>query len=274
MLSQNIETGKPGLHEQFEYQSEHGDAVMFHIPVGFENSSDYLDIFFEGGLYAAINVYVDEDLGNCFRSLVSSFDDNKFYEIDYTTEGHLQRPALLENLISPDEKRELVLLLAPVKKRLANPALFEKPIEISPDSITVEENEAMNPVLWSRDVSLDRLIPINNPHYRLLDSGEVEYTGWISTRVLSTGIEVKLSYRVDIEYRVDFESMGYGYGDTEGSMRFYHGIELSYPFGVNTGQRSYMLTNEAISFSQPIFHDKYNFPGRGRIYRDKYNTVS
>ena len=64
MLSQNIETGKPGLHEQFEYQSEHGDAVMFHIPVGFENSSDYLDIFFEGGLYAAINVYVDEDLGN------------------------------------------------------------------------------------------------------------------------------------------------------------------------------------------------------------------
>lgn len=57
--------------------------------------------------------------------------------------------------------------------------------------------------------------------------------------------------------------MGYGYGDTEGSMRFYHGIELSYPFGVNTGQRSYMLTNEAISFSQPIFHDKYNFPGPG-----------
>lgn len=66
----------------------------------------------------AINVYVDEDLGNCFRSLVSSFDDNKFYEIDYTTEGHLQRPALLENLISPDEKRELVLLLAPVKSGL------------------------------------------------------------------------------------------------------------------------------------------------------------
>jgi hypothetical protein len=36
---------------------------------------------------------------------------------------------MLENLISPDSQRELVSLLVPVKKRLADPALFDKPIE-------------------------------------------------------------------------------------------------------------------------------------------------
>lgn len=275
VLSQDIKTGTPGLHEQFEYQTGNSEAVMLHVTDNFVNDSDYLDISFEGGLYAAANIYVDEDLGTCFRLLIRSFDDNKFYEIDYTQDGNLRHPALLENLISPDEKRELVSLLVPVKKRLANPALFDMPVEIFSDSITIEEVEAQNPVLWERDVPLDKLIPINNPHYRVLESGEVEYTGWISTRVLSTDTTVKLPFRVDIEYRVDFDSMGYGYGDSEGSIIFYHGNELSYPYGVNTGNHTTnMMTSEAISFSQPVFHDRYNLPKRGKIKRDEYNAVT
>ncbi|MDD4494340.1 MAG: MerR family transcriptional regulator [Eubacteriales bacterium] len=274
-LSRDIRTGAPGLHEQFEYQTRNSEAVMLRLPDNFINDSDYLDFSFKGGLFAAANVYVDEDLGACFRSLIGSFDDNKFYEIDYMPDGNLRHPALLENLISPDEKRELVSLLVPVKKRLADPALFDKPVEIPPDSITIEEIEAQSPVLWEKDVPLDKLIPINSPHYKLLDSGEVEYTGWISTRVLSTDTTVKLPYRVDIEYRVDFDSMGYGYGDSEGSIIFYHGNDLSYPNGVNTGNHTTnMLTSEAISFCQPVFHDRFNLPKRGKIKRDAYNAVT
>lgn len=275
VLSRDIKTGTPGLHEQFEYQTDNSEVVMLRVPDDFANDSDYLDISFESGLFATANVYVDDDLGACFRSLIGSFDDNKFYEIDYTPDGNLRHPALLENLISPDEKRELVLLLVSVKKRFADPALFDKPVEISPDSITIEEIEAQNSVLWKREVPLDKLIPINNPHYKVLDSGEVEYTGWISTRVLSTDTAVKLPYRVDIEYRVDFDSYGYGYGDSEGSIIFYHGNNLSYPYGVNTGNHTTnMLISEAISFCQPIFYDRFNLPKRGKIKHDEYNTVT
>ncbi len=134
--------------------------------------------------------------------MVGSFDDNPFYEIDYTHEGGLRRPALLENLISPDERRDLVSLLVPLKRRMANPACFEKPTELPAGSITIEEIQARNPVLWETDVPLDKVSPINNPHYRILENGEAEYTGWISTRVLNTNVSVKLPFRVDTEFRL------------------------------------------------------------------------
>lgn len=50
--------------------------------------------------------------------------------IDYTHSGELRHPAMLETLISPDEKRELVALLVPVKKRMADPMLFDPPEEV------------------------------------------------------------------------------------------------------------------------------------------------
>jgi len=79
-----------------------------------------------------------------------------------------------------------VSLLVPVKKRLADPALYDNPYEVP--GITLAEIEAANPVLWTVDVPFDNLKPINNPGYKILDNGELEYTGWISTRVLSTDV--------------------------------------------------------------------------------------
>lgn len=263
-----ISSGEAGRHEQFEFQTEAGDIIILRIDDAFVNDSPFLDYTFDGGLFAAANVYLDEDLGQRFRSLVSSFDSNKYYEIDYRHDGSLRHEAMLENLISPDEKRELVSLLVPVKKRLANPALFDNPEELEPDAVELEEIEKQNPVLWDVNVPLDKLTPINRPHYRVLDTGEVEYTGWISTRVLSTNVEVKLPFRVDIEYRVDFDSARFGYGDSEGSIRFYHGPDLSYVFGVNMGNNpDERLSEEAIRFHQPVFKDYYNFPKRGKIDR-------
>lgn len=236
---------------------------------------------------------MDEDLGEQFRRLVKSFDDNPFYEIDYTHEGKLCRPALIENLISPDEKRELVNLFVPVKKRLANPSLFGKPVELLPDAVSITEIEAQNPVLWKVDVPLDSLTPINNPHYRILENGELEYTGWINTRVLDTNVAVKLPFRVDMEFRLGENDEQFGYGADEGCILFYHGENsdrysggisvrnLSQTsFGINMGNQppenltKESLRREAITFRQPVFLDLYDFPGRGGIHATGYNQVT
>ncbi|MDD4495164.1 MAG: MerR family transcriptional regulator [Eubacteriales bacterium] len=271
LQQQNIGNDAPGRHERFEYQTEAGDVMIQHVPSDFANDSEYLDFVFDGGLFTSVNVYLDEDLGDRFRSLVKSFDDNKYYQIDYQNDGELRHPTLLENLISPDDKRELVSLLVPVKKRMADPALFDPPEEIT--GITLEEIEAANPTLWEIDVPLDKLTPINSPHYKVLDNGEVEYTGWISTRVLNTNVSVKLPFRVDVEFRCMSTGERFSYGDSEGSIIFYHGSELSYPFGINMGNRR-DIPEEALRFHQPIFKNRYNFNGRGRINKNEYNRLT
>lgn len=287
--SRDISHARAGQHEQFEFQTNSGEVVMLRIENDYVNDSEYMDFNFEGGLYAATNVYVDEDLGERFRSLVKSYDDNKFYEIDYVHSGELRHPALLENLISPDEKRELVCLFVPVKKRIADPLLFNRATELEFGSITVAEIEAQNPILWEVNVPFDKITPINHPHYRVLENGEAEYTGWISTRVLNTNVSVKLPFRVDIEFRLAGNDEKFGYGDHEGSIIFYHGEDTGYfsggpvgqmGFGVNMGNQASdvisekAMRTESISFRQPIFFDLYDFPGRGKINYHDHNHVT
>lgn len=143
-----IPSGKPGAHERFESRTEAGNIILLKLAETFQNNSPYLDSYWEGGLFAAANLYLDEDMHACFRGFLSAFDNNPYYEIDYTHDGRLRQEPLLEDLISPDSRRELVSLLVPVKKRLPDPRLFKAPEEIPPDSITPEEIERANPVLW------------------------------------------------------------------------------------------------------------------------------
>ncbi len=276
--ARDIPRGEAGRHELFEYQTAAGDVAILRIGEDFDNDSDYADYMFDGGLYAAANVYVDEDLGDRFRALVKSFDGNKFYEIDYNHSGELRHPTLIENLISPDEKRELVQILVPVKKRVADPGLFGEPVEIT--DISIEEIEKQNMILWTTDVPLDKLTPINNPHYKVLDSGEVEYTGWISTRVLSTNVAVKQPYRVDIEFKIYSDDQHFGYGASEDSIVFYHTNEIVAAgtsgiigYGINCGNYP-DRKNEAIRFEQPIFGNKLTFHKRGGIKYNEYNQLT
>ncbi len=268
-----ISPGHPGQHERLEFQTAAGDVEIRYIPDDYINGSIYLDYRFGGGLFAAANVYLDEDLGQRFRVLIKAFDDNKYYQIDYAGDGSLRHGAMLERLISPDDKRELVLLLVPVKKRSADSALFEKPKEIPPNAITIKEIEAQNPVLWTAEVPLDRLTPINNPHYRVLDNGEVEYVGWVIRSVLNTNISVKLPFRVDLEFR---QTTGGGSG-----MVIYHSEDTGYTtgnigkrgFGINMGNTPNQLV-QAVSFHQPIFGDYYHYPKRGAVRANELNRLT
>ncbi len=270
---------KTDYHGSFEYRENQQDVTISKIDDGFVNESGFTDFIFDGGLFAAANLYLDDDMNRSFHSMIKSFDENKFYQIDYAPDGTLRHAAMTENLISPDERRQLVALYVPIKKRIHDVSLYPKPAEVI--DITEDEIDVQNPLLWEKEAALDKITPINAPHYRVLDSGEAEYTGWISARTLNTNISVKLPFRVDIDFRVPMDDEQFGYGDSEGSIIFYHGSN-SYDggenlkimdFGINMNNSS-SCREEAVSFHQPIFHDLYNFPHRGRIKPNEYNHVT
>lgn len=263
-----------GNHRQFEFQTEAGDILMVRVLEDFVNDSEYLDYTFTGGLFAAVNVYLDEDLGQRFRSLVRELDANPYYQFAYCTGGTSRHPTLLENLISPDDKRELVAMLVPVKKRLPDPTLFDKPEEVA--DITLAEIEAANPILWTVDVPMEDLkqtLP-HNSHFLINNDGEAEFIGWILRAVLRTNVSVKLPFRIDMEFRQS------GKGKT--GVIFYHSEDIEYHFGNNARNKSFGVNmsndNEkmiqAIRFHQPIFGDGFHFPGRGAIKIDTPNRVT
>lgn len=271
----SLPLGEPGGHTHFEFQGEAGEVTLIKLSADFVNTGPYVDYQFQGGAFATINFYLDEDMRERFDSLISSFDDNAYYEIDYTHKGSLRHEALLEELCSPDGQRTLVSLLVPVKKRIPDPNLFGKPERLKTGAITMAEIEKANPVLWTQAVAMDKLIPINNPHYSITEKGEAEYISWISTRVLSTGVSVKLPFRVDITFRIGAESGGWGHGKKEESIRFHHGEDLNFLFGINmNNSMDEHMSQEAICFHQPIFGDYYQIPKIGAIKPESYNQLS
>lgn len=273
--TKGIPQGEPGLHERFEFQTYEGDVFVLRLNESFINDGDYADYVFDGGLFAVSNVYLDEDLNERFRELIKNFDSNKYYQIDYLSDGSLRHPAMLEDLISADDKRELAALLVPIKKRLANPSLFGIPEELT--GITIAELDAANPKLWAVNVELDKLTPINNPHYRITDKGEAEYTGWILTRVLNTNVEVKLPFRLDIEFRMGDDGR-FGYGAISNSIRFYHGshgLDHNYPFSVKMDNYAGTQPFEAeIRFHQPVFRDVFNFLKSIKAINNEYHRLT
>ncbi len=266
-------------HGSFEYWENEHDVMISKIADDFVNDSCFADFYFDGGLFAAANLYLDDDINQLFCSLIKSFDENKFYQIDYAPDGSMRHAAMTENLISPNERRQLVTLYVPVKKRIPDVTLYPKPVEVT--DITEGELNSQNPLLWEKEVALDRITPVNAPHYRILDSGEAEYTGWISSRTLNTNVFVKLPFKVDIDFRIPMNDEQFGYGDSEGSIIFYHGSNnydsgenlKIMDFGINVNNHS-SCREEALSFHQPIFHDLYHFPKRGVIKPNEYNHVT
>jgi hypothetical protein len=171
---------------------------------------------------------------------------------------------------SPDLQRERIELYLPIKKRRPDISLYD-PNERA-DGITPSEIEEANPVLWQTDVPMDKLEPVFDPYYRVNENGEAEYIAYIDKRLLSTNVQVKIPFRVDIEFKVDEESGRFGYGSDEGSIRFYHGNDM---FGINMENNAdSRLSKEAISFNQPGFGDYCSYPKLGKINPNAYNKLT
>ena len=266
-----IPFGTPGSHKLFEYQQ--GDAqtvIIQNIDREFINESPFVDYEFEGGLFAVGSVYVEDDIASYHERMIRSFDNNPFYEVDYRHGGHLRHESLAETVISTDSGREKVNLFLPVKRRLPDVSNYDPNQQIS--NISLSEIERANPILFEYNIPLAEITPIDNPHYRVLETGEAEYICWITHRKLSTNVSVKIPFRVDIEFKAESESERFGYGSDEGSICFYHGNNL---FGINMENKAdSRLSKEAISFNQPMLGNYFSYPKLGRINYNQYNTLS
>ena len=254
-----IPLGEPGRHEHFDFQSQESDITIIKITDDFINDSPYADYMFEGGLFAVANVYLDDDLNERFRSIISSFDDNKYYEIDYKHDGKLRHETLVESLISPDDKRELVSMFVPVKKRYADSAYYEK--GITEKSISLAELEKQNPILWSKKADFTVLAPRENSKLKLFENGDALFKQYIWPGMLPTKIQVKVPFRVDIEYRTEFSSL-----------QIIHNKAM---LVVNGGLRNDRKdSRHSITMCQPIFGDAHTVDHIGATIPNKLNTVS
>lgn len=232
----------PGNHEMFEYQDNDNDIVFLRkIDETFEGESPFLDIKFEGGLFAVSSVYIDDDIGAFHRLMINSFDTNPYYKVDYKHDGSLRNESLLETVISPDDKREKVNIYLAVKKRLPNETLYD-PIELI-ENISIDEIEKANPILWTKDFAISEKHP------------------FITWHRISTDIKVKLPFRVDFVFMLDDSTVSYASGSEEGSIIVYHGKNL---YGVNKGNYT-TQRDESITFNQPIFGNTFLYKKIGHV---------
>ncbi len=266
-----IPFGTPGSHKLFEYQMDNTRTVIIqNIDSDFNNDSPYSDYEFEGGLFAVGAIYVEDDIASFHQRMIKSFDNNPYYEVDYRHGGRLRHESLAESVISSDSMREKINIFLPVKRRLPDAEHYDSNEQIL--NISLADIERANPVLHEYDIPLTEIIPVYDPYYKVLETGEAEYICVIAARKLSTNVPVRIPFRVDIEFKAEDKSERFGYGSDEGSIRFYHGNNL---FGINMENKADSgLSKEALTFNQPILGNYFSYPGLGRIKYNEYNTLT
>jgi DNA-binding transcriptional MerR regulator len=261
VLLNGINPGSPGAHEQFEYQDDINQSVIIlAIPDDYINHSDFCDKTFDGGMFAVASVYADEDLEAFQRAVVRYFDGNPFYEIDYLHSGKPRNETLIETVISPDSTRELIDIFIPVKRRMPEVKNYKNITSIkSLNSITINEIEHENPILWTHKIPLDKLVPVykkgyESVHHEFLPNGELLFNPYVSTRYLSTDLAVRLPFRFDMEFMIKNRNMRIRHDGND--------------YTINDNNSSRMV------FMQPVFKDLHRIEEAGQIKLNEYNRVS
>lgn len=213
LILNNILRSLPGSPELFDYQDNENDAVLLRrIDDTYENDSPFIDIKFNGGLFAVGSLFVDEDIGMAYRNIIHLFDGNKYYKVDYQHDGRLRQDFFIKNVLSPNEKRERINVYLAVKKRLPDASFYE-PGERA-KNISTDEIKSANPVLWTKE------LPVNV---------EIEHK---RHGTFSTGITVQYPFRVDMIFRVGEEFIP----EYSGAGRWIPSIVMEYGdeyYGVN-----------------------------------------
>lgn len=259
-----LSLGSHGDHSMFDFQ-ESSEAhnfqsvMMIRIPEDFHNDSPYVDSHFDGGLFAVASTFVYDGIGECHDAIIKSFDDNKFYEVDYRHDGSLRHESLVETVISPDERNDKVDVFVAIKKRVAEAKYFDKMRQVA--HISIGDIECANPILQSIDIDFAEITPILNPHYEINQKGEAEYIAWVDKRVLSTNVELKMPFRVDITFRAN-----------QASLRLYHGKAA---IMVNSGEAFDLGGHKSeLHVFEPVFGTLSKYKGKGIINVDGDNHLT
>lgn len=232
-----------GIHSGFEYQNRLNETVVLRMMSANDiNNSPFTEIYFEGGLFAACALYVDEDIGSYLRKVISHFESNSYYQIDYKNNGELRHEILIETILSDDEQRERIELLVPIRKRLPNHALFNNGSTV--ENVSLDEINQSNPILWSEDYALSSEIRhINSPKLSI-----------------PTGINVRYPFRVDLAFRMGRDIIsqydGAGRGIPEIIIRYGKEDFTIY----NSSCEDLTVLSKGIKFHQPVLGNICHIP--------------
>ena len=95
-------TPSPGLRNCFYRKEPSGEWIMlFKIPNDYENTTEYVDEKFTGGLFAIASSFM-EDMDDTFILLKDWVKKSDHYVIDATTEGAFQRYEMIEEILPWD----------------------------------------------------------------------------------------------------------------------------------------------------------------------------
>jgi DNA-binding transcriptional MerR regulator len=100
-------TPSPGLRNCFYRKESSGEWIMLiKIPSDYENTTEYADEKFTGGLFAIASSFM-EDMDDTFILLKDWINNSDHYELDANAEGELHRYEMIEEILPWDIANKL-----------------------------------------------------------------------------------------------------------------------------------------------------------------------
>ncbi len=100
-------TPSPGLRNCFYRKEPSGEWIMLmNIPIDYENSTEYADEEFTGGLFAIASSFM-EDMDDTLILLKDWVNNSDHYELDVNAVGELQRYEMIEEILPWDIANKL-----------------------------------------------------------------------------------------------------------------------------------------------------------------------
>ncbi|BCJ96813.1 MerR family transcriptional regulator [Anaerocolumna cellulosilytica] len=100
-------TPSPGLRNCFYRKEPSGEWIMLiKIPSDYENTTEYADEKFTGGLFAIASSFM-EDMDDTFILLKDWVNNSDHYELDANAEGELHRYEMIEEILPWDISNKL-----------------------------------------------------------------------------------------------------------------------------------------------------------------------
>ena len=100
-------TSNPGLRNCFYRKELNGEWIMLiKIPNDYENTTEYADEKFTGGLFAIASSFM-EDMDDTFILLKDWVKNSDHYELDVNAEGELHRYEMIEEILPWDIANKL-----------------------------------------------------------------------------------------------------------------------------------------------------------------------
>lgn len=66
-------------------------------------------------------------------------------------------------------------MLIPVKKKIYEALLYGMLEEMEQNTISIKKIENRNHVLWSENINMNKLTPADDPYFKIIEKGEIEY---------------------------------------------------------------------------------------------------